>query len=600
MAKQQGSSSSSSKLAALRPSAAAAAEATAVVQLQTLGFQRLQDVKGYGRAACEAAGVMSEDNSPRGHLSAAYGGVQLAFVLRRQAMGHPKCPELYKRAITRPSPAVTANAVDGRFAPIAAPGTDPLLLQELLLQLVSVLGMSDAARLSAALGIGANSLQPATPRSADKARVAKCLQLLWLEIGRDLQQAAGVAGSELDADAAEASTAASGSWVTTDGVALEKSLTATDLLLDYGYALLDMFVWHSSAYRHTRRLYAQPAAVGLQEGLKLGLTRVPVETTAAVTADEASRCKASSPACFFCVHCRCNLLAADTHDQCRYIKRQQRQTSNAFSAVVTAPDALCFLLCAGFLPHASDLFQQRPQLACRVIEAAARGCTWPARNAPPQRDAPQAARHFKGLSLAAAACSPTEPELACLVHQKPKLVNRCASLTVSVLKRAQLELQAANHMDGWHACVLPELLGAANSAACTGREVLTAAEQGASSSQHAADAAAASSSSWGPGGVDTAWLALTGKGLQAVGGVLASATPFIATCTSMGNESSWTEVLQVLRCHHQAVTWTAAQLARLHAMQQQLQAVLDRHWMPKCCASCSSRLRHWSSSGNHC
>lgn len=222
------------------PAVVAAAEATALAQLQRSGFQRLQDVSGYGSIACTSAGVYGiDDDPPRGHLAAAYGGLQLAFVLRRQAMGHPMWPQLYKGAITRPSAAVTANAVDGLLAPIVAPGTDPLMLQELLLHPMLVLGVSDTVGMAAGLGIGLNSLQPATPRSADKAQVGRCLQLLWLRLGREMQQAAGV-----ELDDADVSTAAAG-HVFTDGANFEKALTATDIMLDYGYALLDMFMWHS-------------------------------------------------------------------------------------------------------------------------------------------------------------------------------------------------------------------------------------------------------------------------------------------------------------------------------------------------------------------
>jgi hypothetical protein len=88
--------------------------------------------------------------------------VQFAFVLRRQAMGHPIWPDLYKGSITRPAAAVTAQSVDPLLAPVVAPGTDPLLLLELLLQLTAVLGVSNTVGLSACLGIGRNSLQPAT------------------------------------------------------------------------------------------------------------------------------------------------------------------------------------------------------------------------------------------------------------------------------------------------------------------------------------------------------------------------------------------------------------------------------------------------------
>lgn len=177
--------------------------------LQRLGFQRLQDVSGYGSIACTSAGVYgNDDDTQRGHLVAANGGLQLAFVLRRQAMGHPMWPELYRGAITRPSAAVTADAVDGLLAPIAAPGMEPLLLQQLTLFIMLVLGVSDSVSMSAGLGIGMNSFQPATRRSADKAQLAKCLQLLWLEIGQEMQLAAGV-----DLDDADVSTAAVGTYV---------------------------------------------------------------------------------------------------------------------------------------------------------------------------------------------------------------------------------------------------------------------------------------------------------------------------------------------------------------------------------------------------
>jgi hypothetical protein len=259
MARQQNqhssSSSSSSKKAAgskgTSPAAAAAADATARELLKQLGFQRLQDVQQYGKVACDAAGVLPpEGDTPRGHLISAHGGIQLAFVLRRQAMGHPQWPDLYKGAITRPSPRATQLAVDPSLAPVMAPGVDPLLLLELLLQLVNALGASsDAVTLSSTLGISLNSLQPATSRMADKAHVEKCLQVMWLGLGRDLLAAAGVAGAELDADAEEGEGGSSSSSATqqhlqTDGSTVEMAVRADDLLKQYGYLLLQAFMWH--------------------------------------------------------------------------------------------------------------------------------------------------------------------------------------------------------------------------------------------------------------------------------------------------------------------------------------------------------------------
>lgn len=92
------------RAAAPSASAAAAADAMARSALKQLGFQRLQDVQQYGRVACDAAGVAPsppDDDTPRGHLASAYGGVQLAFVLRRQAMGHPPCGLTFTRVPSR-------------------------------------------------------------------------------------------------------------------------------------------------------------------------------------------------------------------------------------------------------------------------------------------------------------------------------------------------------------------------------------------------------------------------------------------------------------------------------------------------------------------
>jgi hypothetical protein len=123
-----------------------------------------------------------------------------------------------------------------------APGVDPLLLHELLLHLMLVLGVSDVEGLYGGLGISQNSLQPATPRSADKARVARCLQLLWLGLGRELLQAAGVTGDELDADAVKEE---GRTVLQTDGSTLETAASASDMLKQYGYLLIQAFVWHS-------------------------------------------------------------------------------------------------------------------------------------------------------------------------------------------------------------------------------------------------------------------------------------------------------------------------------------------------------------------
>ena len=243
----KGSSGNKGGVAAAAPStsAVAAAEAVAREQLHQLAFQCLQDVQQYGRAACEDAGVAfggADGDTPRAHLCAVFGGVQLAFVLRRQAMGHPVWPALYMSAITRPPPAAAAGVVDPLLAPVMAPGVDPLLLHELLLHLMLVLGVSDVEGLYGGLGISQNSLQPATPRSADKARVARCLQLLWLGLGRELLQAAGVTGDELDADAVKEE---GRTVLQTDGSTLETAASASDMLKQYGYLLIQAFVWHS-------------------------------------------------------------------------------------------------------------------------------------------------------------------------------------------------------------------------------------------------------------------------------------------------------------------------------------------------------------------
>lgn len=126
--------------------------------------------------------------------------------------------------------------MDPLLAPVMAPGVEPLLFLELLLHLVCVLGASDPVSLSATLGIGQNSLQPAVSRIADKAAVARCLELVWLGLGRDLLAAADVAGAELDADAEESEGSSSSSTTTTtqqlqtDGAMIEMAVSADDLL----------------------------------------------------------------------------------------------------------------------------------------------------------------------------------------------------------------------------------------------------------------------------------------------------------------------------------------------------------------------------------
>lgn len=183
----------------------------------------------------------------------AFAGLQMALVLRRQALGRPLWPALYRGAITRPSPAAMIAAVDPRAASITAPGVDPLLLHELLLQLMSVLGVSDPGCMSAALGISINSLQPATPLSADMTRVERCLQLLWLGLGRELLQAAGVSAAELDGedDAEEeggGNSSNSSNRLYTDGSPVAP-LSGSDILREHGYMLIQSFVWHGGESR---------------------------------------------------------------------------------------------------------------------------------------------------------------------------------------------------------------------------------------------------------------------------------------------------------------------------------------------------------------
>jgi hypothetical protein len=90
----------------------------------------------------------------------------------------------------------------------------------------------------------ANSLQPATPRSAEKAHVARCLQLLWLRLGQQVQRAAGVKEDELNADAVDVGPEGH-MGVLIDGVAVQVAATVRDMLKQYGYMLIWAFTWQN-------------------------------------------------------------------------------------------------------------------------------------------------------------------------------------------------------------------------------------------------------------------------------------------------------------------------------------------------------------------
>lgn len=194
-------------------------------------------------------------------MKAAFGSMQVAFALRRQVMcGGRDWQALYRGAIAPQPPApaaAAAAAVEARFVPSEpplAPGIDPLLLQELRLRLLAVAGaVSDAKFASALLVMCVDSLQQATPQSADKARVAACLQLMWLRIGRELLQAAGEADPELDADAEAAAPEDTaddgrGQLMTCRDASTVAVPTASEFFPDYAARLMLTFWWHSCKY----------------------------------------------------------------------------------------------------------------------------------------------------------------------------------------------------------------------------------------------------------------------------------------------------------------------------------------------------------------
>jgi hypothetical protein len=143
---------------------------------------------------------------------------------------------------------------------------------------------------------------------------------------------------------------------------------------------------------------------------------------------------------------------------------------------------------------------------------------------------------------------------------------RCFSLMVSVLKQVQQQLTVAaggRMLSGWHAQVLPQLLAVAGLVAGQGMDVSQASVtegQGQYDPQ-------GGSSSVGPGGVSTAWLALSGRGMAEVGCVLAcpAAVLWLQDCMRSGDSSVCMAALQQLASLYKAVKWVAEQLA----MQQQ-------------------------------
>jgi hypothetical protein len=142
---------------------------------------------------------------------------------------------------------------------------------------------------------------------------------------------------------------------------------------------------------------------------------------------------------------------------------------------------------------------------------------------------------------------------------------------VSALKQVQQQLAVAAGgrallllMPGWHAQVLPQLLAVACLVAGLGADVSGAAE---APGQGIADPEGASSS-MGLGGVSTAWLALSGRGIAAGGCLLASsvAVLWLQDCTRAGDSSVRMAALKQLASLFKAVKWVTEQLA---AQQQQ-------------------------------
>lgn len=238
-------------------------------------------------------------------------------------------------------------------------------------------------------------------------------------------------------------------------------------------------------------------------------------------------------------------------------------------------DSAIYGMPAGFAPAATDTYKQQPQLACRVIEAAARACKWPpyygsslnAQLEAPSTDAAAAAEHFRGLSLAASACHTARAVLVADAFRHPSICTRACTLAVSLLK----QVQQLRSWSGWDVRLVAHVLALANHAALLGGEVLSAATLVDGPCRQDAAIAKAFASGWAPAGVSTAWLALTGRGLAAVGSVLGCAEPWIRMHMHAQDSALRAAVLEGLSHHGVAVSWLSGELTRLQAAHQQLQ-----------------------------
>jgi hypothetical protein len=144
---------------------------------------------------------------------------------------------------------------------------------------------------------------------------------------------------------------------------------------------------------------------------------------------------------------------------------------------------------------------------------------------------------------------------------------RACSLAVSLLKQAQ-QLRS---WSGWDVRLVTYVLALANHAALLGGEVLSAATLADGPCRQDAAIAQAFASGWSPAGVSTAWLALTARGLAAVGSVLGCAEPWIRMHMHVQDSNVRAAVLEGLSHHGAAVSWLSTELTRLQAAHQQLQ-----------------------------
>lgn len=240
------------------------------------------------------------------------------------------------------------------------------------------------------------------------------------------------------------------------------------------------------------------------------------------------------------------------------------------------------LLCEAFMPPAVELFQQQPQLASRVAEAATRTRKWPPPHQPPDTDGTQAGRRFHGLSLAAASCGPAGSSGSAVapVFQKIKVVQRCCSLAVSSLKQAQQQLPGISHKPGWGVHLMPQLRSIAAGAASRGAA--------ACATENSAD----NQSGWRPGGVNTAWLALTGRGLLAAGLVLASPVGWFMQCDRAGESSRVVALRQLEKLGRGCIVSECLE----YLLQQQQQGAVDAAVLHKLQQQAEAAIEHWQAS----